>query len=111
LPHAAGHALSARRRSLFAQGLAARQAISVARPVPSGEYGRGLGTRLANLTGEPRLAESEITTVAAEEPPLTAGVKARWAPRLSSFSDQRIHIGLVPRLLSSQGWRAPPVSW
>jgi len=69
----------------------------VARPVQSGEYdGGGLGARLAELTGEPRLAESEITTFAVEEPPLTAGMKALWAPRLSSFSDERIHIGLVP---------------
>jgi len=97
LAHAAGYAVRARRRSLFAEGLTARQAISVARPVQSGEYdGGGLGARLAELTGEPRLAESEITTFAVEEPPLTAGMKALWAPRLSSFSDERIHIGLVP---------------
>jgi len=96
LPAAAGFALRARRRNLLAEGLATRQATAVARPVPSGEDDRGLGAQLAELTGEPRLAESKITTYAVEEPPLTAGMKALWAPRVSSFSDERIHIGLVP---------------
>jgi hypothetical protein len=89
-------ALRARRRNLLAGGLAARQSVSVARPVPHGEDDPSLRARLALLTGEPRLAESEITTYAVEEPPLTAGMKALWAPSLSSFSDERIHVGLVP---------------
>lgn len=95
LAHAAGYDLLTRRRRLLVEGLSARQAISVARPVPSGEHDRERGARLAALTGEPRLAGAEITTFAVEEPPLTAGIKALWAPRLSSFSDQRIHVGLV----------------
>jgi hypothetical protein len=92
----ADFAVLARRRRLFAEGLAGRQAISVARPVPSAAPDPGLAARLAVLTGEPRLAESDIATFAVEEPPLIAGMKALWAPRVSSPSGQRIQIALVP---------------
>jgi hypothetical protein len=95
LPHAELFALRDRRRSLFVEGLAGRQAVSVARPVPTRDD-PGLSERLAQLTGEPRLARSEITTYAVDEPPLTAGVKALWAPRVSSFSGEEIHVGMVP---------------
>jgi hypothetical protein len=89
-------AVRARRRNLITGGLAARQAVAVARPIPSGGTDDGLGARLASLTGEPRLATSKITTFTVEEPPLTAGMKALWAPSVSSFSNERIHVALVP---------------
>ena len=88
-------ALRARRRSLLVEGLAGRQAVSVARPVSSGND-RELGERLAELSGEPRLAGSEISTFAVDEPPLTATIMGLWASRLGSFSGQRIHVGVVP---------------
>jgi hypothetical protein len=91
----ADFALRARRRNLIVEGLAGRQAVGVARPVSSGDD-RGLGERLAALSDEPRLTGSEISTFTVDEPPLTAGMKALWAPRVSSFSGQRIHIGVVP---------------
>ena len=95
-PHTSSVALRARRRSLLAEGLATRQATSVARPVPSAGPDPALAARLAAIADEPRLAASDISTFAVEEPPVTASMKALWAPRISSFSDQRIHVGVVP---------------
>lgn len=94
LPKETEAALRHRRRTLLAEGLAGWQATSVARPTSLDEPGSTLATRLAEIADEPGLASSIITTFAVDEPPVTVGMKALWAPRIRLY-DRRIHIGLV----------------